>query len=66
MSFFAHHIGVEFFGHEFSPETPMEHAVAFGVTGVVVALVVYGAYAGVRDLRRWLRQARQRRALSGR
>jgi hypothetical protein len=56
MPLFGHHIGVEFFGHEFSPETPMEHVMAFGLTGVVLALVVYGAYAAVRDFRRWLRR----------
>jgi hypothetical protein len=63
MRVIAHHIGVEFFGHEFSPETPMEHAVAFGVTGLVLALVAYGAYAALRDFRRWLRHGRQQRAV---
>ena len=52
MPLFAHHIGVEILGHEFSPETPMEHAVAFGITGVVLALIAYGAYAAVRDSQR--------------
>jgi hypothetical protein len=56
MPLFGHHIAVEFFGHEFSPETPMEHVMAFGITGVVLALVAYGAYAAVRDFRRWLRR----------
>lgn len=60
MSLFAHHVGVEFFGHEFAPETPMEHVMAFGITGVFLALVAYGAYAGVRDLRRWLHVRRGR------
>jgi hypothetical protein len=58
MSLFAHHIAVELFGREYSPETPMEHAVAFGLTGVVLALTAYGAYAVVRDLRRRLRPKR--------
>lgn len=55
---FGHHIGVELFGREFAPETPLEHAVMFGVTAVVLALVVYGAYAAVRDVRSWLRNKR--------
>ena len=57
MPLFGHHIGVEFFGHEFSPETPMEHVMVFGITAVVFALMAYGAYAALRDLSRW----RQRR-----
>ncbi len=56
MPLFGHHIAVEFFGQEFSPETPLEHVCAFGLTGVVLALVGYGAYAAVRDFRRWLRR----------
>jgi hypothetical protein len=62
MPLFGHHIGVEFFGHEFSPETPTEHVIAFGLTGVVLALVVYGAYAAVRDFRNWLRRPQERPA----
>ena len=54
MPLYGHHVAVEFFGHEFAPETPLEHLMAFGVTGVVLALVAYGAYAGVRDFCRWL------------
>jgi hypothetical protein len=53
MALWAHHVAVELFGREFSPETPLEHVLAFGATGVLLALLVYGAYAGVRDLRRW-------------
>ena len=56
MPLFGHHVAVEFFGHEFSPETPMEHVLAFGITGVVLALVAYGAYAATRDFRHWLRR----------
>lgn len=63
MILFAHHIGVEFFGHEWSPETPMEHFVAFSISGLVLALMVYGAYAGVRDLRRWLHARKTRAAV---
>jgi hypothetical protein len=57
MMVIAHHIGVEILGREFSPETPAEHALVFGITGIMLALMLYGAYAAVRDLRRW-RQAR--------
>jgi hypothetical protein len=56
MALFAHHIAVEIFGKEYSPQTPMEHALVFGGTGLVVALVLYGAYAAVRDVRRWRRK----------
>jgi hypothetical protein len=56
MALLAHHVAVELFGAEYSPQTPLEHVMAFGLTGVVLALVIYGAYAGVRDVRRWLTQ----------
>ena len=57
MPLFGHHVAVEFFGHELAPETTLEHVMAFGVTGVILALVVYGAYAAVRDFRRWLHRS---------
>jgi hypothetical protein len=53
MGLFAHHIAVEILGREFSPETPLEHVMVFGISGVLVALTVYGAYAAIRDVRRW-------------
>jgi hypothetical protein len=53
MNLFAHHVGVELFGREFAPETPAEHVMAFAIVACVVALTVYGAFAAVRDLRRW-------------
>jgi hypothetical protein len=59
MQLLAHHIAVEIFGHEFSPETPLEHVVTFGITGVLLTLMVYGAYAAVRDFRRWRRGDQQ-------
>src|SRR5262249_54464822 len=59
---FGHHIAVEILGHEFAPETPLEHVMVFGATAVVLALTVYGAYAAVRDLRRRLREGKQRPA----
>ncbi|MCI0459094.1 MAG: hypothetical protein L0Z62_19225 [Gemmataceae bacterium] len=56
MTLFAHHIEVELFDLiHICPETPMEHAIAFTVGGVLLALLVYGAYAAVRDVRRWLK-----------
>jgi len=61
---FAHHMAVELFGHEFAPETPMEHALAFGVGGLALFLMVYGAFAVVRDLRRRLREGKERAAVS--
>jgi hypothetical protein len=63
MILFGHHIAVELFGREFSPETPMEHALVFGATGLFLGLVVYGTYAAVRDLRRWFRQNKGHQAL---
>ena len=58
MGLFAHHIAVEILGHEYSPETPMEHVVVFGVTLLFVVLTGYGTYAMIRDLRDWLRRER--------
>ena len=60
MTMFAHHIGVEILGREFSPETPAEHALAFGLGGLLLALLVYGGYAAARDLGRWWRTGRSR------
>jgi hypothetical protein len=53
MQLWAHHIDINLFGTELSPETPMEHAVFFAVTTVALGLMCYGAYAVLRDLRRW-------------
>ena len=57
MALFGHHadafLQIEIMGRPF-PSVPMEHGLAFGVTGIVFLLILYGAYAGVRDLRRWL------------
>jgi hypothetical protein len=44
MILFAHHVAVEIFGREYSPRTPLEHVVAFGTVGMVLALAVYGAW----------------------
>lgn len=40
----AHHVAVELFGREYSPRTPLEHACAFGLVGIILALSVYGGW----------------------
>ncbi len=59
MVLFGHHtqgfLEIEIMGQPF-PTGPMEHGIAFGVTGVALLLILYGAYAGVRDFCRWLRR----------
>jgi hypothetical protein len=58
MVLFGHHtqafLEIDIMGQPF-PTGPMEHGIAFGVTGIALLLILYGAYAGVRDLRRWFR-----------
>lgn len=44
MFLFAHHMGVELFGHEFSPQGPVQHVCAFLVIGMIVGLSSYGAW----------------------
>lgn len=64
MVLFGHHteafLQIEIMGQPF-PTGPMEHAIAFGVTGIALLLLAYGAYAGARDCRRWLRRASVRK-----
>ena len=55
MGLFAHHMAVEILGNEYSPETPMEHVMVFGIAAIILGLVVYGAVALTRDVARWLR-----------
>lgn len=54
MSLFGHHtkawLDIEIMGHDLSPNTATEHAVAVAVLGVAALLMLYGAYALVRDL----------------
>jgi hypothetical protein len=61
MVVFGHHADgffqMEIMGREF-PNGMTEHALAFGATAVVLALVAYGAYAVLRDARRWLARRR--------
>ena len=60
MVLLGHHMNafveIEVMGQPF-PTGPMEHGIAFGVTTRALLLIVYGAYAGVRDVRRWLRRS---------
>jgi hypothetical protein len=61
MTLFAHHaegfLQVEIMGQPF-PDGPTEHAIAFGLAVVAISLMVYGAYAAVRDLLRWRQHRR--------
>jgi hypothetical protein len=54
MTVFGHHtkayLEVEAFGYDLTPETGTEHAVAVALVVVTSVLMVYGAYALVRDL----------------
>jgi hypothetical protein len=56
MALLGHHVAVEFFGREFSPQTPAEHVMVFGATALAVVLMAYGLFAVVRDLLRWRRR----------
>jgi hypothetical protein len=57
MALFAHHteafFKVEIMGRDY-PDGMAEHVIMFGLTAVLLVLVCYGAYAAVRDCRRWL------------
>jgi hypothetical protein len=59
MFLLGHHMNalveIEIMGQPF-PTGPMEHGIAFGVTTLALLLIVYGAYAGVRDVSRWVRR----------
>ncbi len=56
MSLFGHHtkawLDIEILGHDLTPETATEHAVATALLGLALVLMLYGAYALVRDLLR--------------
>ena len=60
MVLIGHHteafVQIEIMGQPF-PTGPMEHGIAFGVAGIALLLLLYGAYAAARDLRRWLRRS---------
>jgi hypothetical protein len=59
MVLFGHHtqgfLEIDIMGQPF-PTGPMEHGIAFAATGIALILILYGAYAGVRDFRYWLRR----------
>jgi hypothetical protein len=59
LSLFAHHaeafLNVEINGRDY-PDGMTEHAIAIAIGVIVLALMGYGLYAGVRDLLRWRRQ----------
>ena len=59
MTLLAHHthgfLEVEILGHPF-PDGPTEHVLALAITGIALALMIYGAYALLRDLGRWRRR----------
>ena len=57
MILFGHHIGIDLFGKEIAPETPLEHVCFLAVTIVFLGLAAYGAYAGWRDFQRWRKGA---------
>jgi hypothetical protein len=44
MSLFAHHMAVELFGREFSPQGPFQHVCVFGAISLMLALSAYGAW----------------------
>jgi hypothetical protein len=44
MSLFAHHMAVELFGREFSPQGAFQHVCTFGAIGLILALSSYGAW----------------------
>ena len=58
MLFFAHHVGVELFGREYSPQTPLEHVCAFTVVALILATSAYGTWTIASKLTSKLRQRR--------
>ena len=62
MFLFAHHMAVELFGREFSPRTPMEHAITFLVIGLLLSTSAYGTVALARRvLASWTASTTRRR-----
>jgi hypothetical protein len=63
MVVFGHHTDgffqMEIMGREF-PTGMTEHGLAFAATALVLGLVAYGAYAVLRDTRRWFVRRRAR------
>jgi len=40
----AHHVAVELFGREYSPQTVLDHVCAFTVVGLILATSAYGTW----------------------
>lgn len=40
----AHHVAVELFGREYSPQTVLDHICAFTVVGLILATSAYGTW----------------------
>lgn len=62
MILFGHHaknmLGLEIeINEQPFPDGPTEHVIVLGVLVVVLVLMSYGAYAMVRDFRRWRKHA---------
>lgn len=45
MLMFAHHVAVELFGREFSPQGVVQHVCVFAALGLILATSAYGAAA---------------------
>jgi hypothetical protein len=45
MILFAHHMGVELLGREFSPHGVLQHVCVFAALGLVAATSAYGTWA---------------------
>jgi hypothetical protein len=63
---FAHHaeafFKIEINGRDFPGDGMTEHAIFAGVMFAAVALMSYGLFASVRDLRRWRRRGAEVKA----
>lgn len=51
MFFFAHHMGVEILGREFSPHGVAQHVCTFAALGFLAATSAYGTWALFRKAR---------------
>jgi hypothetical protein len=58
MILFAHHVAVELFGREFSPQTALEHVCAFTVVGLILGTSAYGSWTLASKLASALRKRR--------
>ncbi len=58
MLIFAHHVAVELFGREYSPQTPLEHVCAFTVVTLILATSAYGTWTIASKVTSRIRQRR--------